>query len=64
MAQYVDGYVLPVSELQCRCIPPHRDRVNVKVVMKVPRRTDTDPKLLPFDCNRMVYDGFKVLVAA
>jgi hypothetical protein len=32
--------------------------------MKVPRSTDTDPKLLPFDCNRMVNEGFKVLVAA
>jgi hypothetical protein len=64
MAQYVDGYVLPVSESQCRCIPLHRDRVNVKVVMKVPRRTDTDPKLFQFGCNRTVYDGFKVLVAA
>jgi hypothetical protein len=30
MAQYADGYVLPVSESQCRCIPLHRDRVNVK----------------------------------
>jgi uncharacterized protein YbaA (DUF1428 family) len=33
-------------------------------VMNFPRRTDTDPKLLPFGCNRMVYEGFKVLVAA
>jgi len=41
----------------------HRDRVNAKV-MKDPRLANMDPKTLPFDCNRMVYGGFKVLVAA
>ena len=40
----------------------HRDRVNAKV-MKDPRITETcDPKRMPFDCKRMVYGGFKVLV--
>jgi uncharacterized protein YbaA (DUF1428 family) len=42
----------------------HRDRVNAKV-MADPRLTDMcDPKKLPFDCKRMVYGGFKVLVEA
>jgi uncharacterized protein YbaA (DUF1428 family) len=40
----------------------HRDSVNAKV-MKDPRLADTmDPKSMPFDCKRMVYGGFKVLV--
>jgi len=42
----------------------HRDRVNAKV-MKDPRlATMCDPKSMPFDCKRMVYGGFKVLVDA
>ncbi len=41
----------------------HRDRVNAKV-MKDPRLANMDPKSLPFDCKRMVYGGFKVLVDA
>ncbi len=41
----------------------HRDRVNAKV-MKDPRLSNMDPKSLPFDCKRMVYGGFKVLVDA
>jgi len=42
----------------------HRDRVNAKV-MKDPRIAGMcDPKAMPFDCNRMVYGGFKVLVEA
>lgn len=39
----------------------HRDRVNGKV-MKDPRLSGMDPKSLPFDCKRIVYGGFKVLV--
>ena len=40
----------------------HRDRVNAKV-MKDPRiQSMGDPNDMPFDCNRMVYGGFKVLV--
>jgi uncharacterized protein YbaA (DUF1428 family) len=40
----------------------HRDRVNAKV-MKDPRITGMcDPKNMPFDCKRMVYGGFRVLV--
>ena len=40
----------------------HRDRVNAKV-MKDPRLTKMmDPKAMPFDCNRMTYGGFKMLV--
>jgi len=42
----------------------HRDRVNAKV-MKDPRTANMcDPKSMPFDAKRMVYGGFKVLVAA
>src|SRR4030042_1077144 len=39
----------------------HRDRVNA-TVMKDPRLSRMDPKSMPFDCKRMVYGGFKVLV--
>ena len=40
----------------------HRDRVNANV-MKDPRiHSMCDPKDMLFDCNRMVYGGFKVLV--
>jgi uncharacterized protein YbaA (DUF1428 family) len=42
----------------------HRDRVNA-LVMKDPRLAKMcDPKDMPFDCARMSYGGFKVLVAA
>ena len=41
----------------------HRDSVNAKV-MKDPRLAAMDPKSMPFDCKRMVYGGFKVLVDA
>ncbi len=42
----------------------HRDSVNAKV-MKDPRLAKMiDPKAMPFDCKRMVYGGFKVLVDA
>jgi uncharacterized protein YbaA (DUF1428 family) len=40
----------------------HRDRVNARV-MKDPRCANYDPKEMPFDCKRMTYGGFKVLVA-
>jgi len=40
----------------------HRDRVNAKV-MKDPRLAAMmDPKSVPFDCKRITYGGFKVLV--
>jgi uncharacterized protein YbaA (DUF1428 family) len=44
----------------------HRDRVNAKV-MKDPRlqkMMQMKPKDMPFDCNRMAFGGFKVLVQA
>jgi len=42
----------------------HRDRINAKV-MKDPRLAEMlDPKAMPFDCKRMVYGGFKILVDA
>ncbi len=39
----------------------HRDRVNAKV-MKDPLMTSMDPSKVPFDCQRMVYGGFKTIV--
>jgi uncharacterized protein YbaA (DUF1428 family) len=40
----------------------HRDRVNAQV-MKDPRIHECgDPKNLPFDCKRMLYGGFELLV--
>ncbi len=42
----------------------HRDKVNA-LVMKDPRIANMcDPKDMPFDCKRMCYGGFKVLVDA
>lgn len=41
----------------------HRDRVNAKV-MNDPRLKDMDPTNVPFDCKRMAYGGFKLLVDA
>ncbi|HWQ91957.1 MAG TPA: DUF1428 domain-containing protein [Clostridia bacterium] len=40
----------------------HRDKVNAQV-MKDPRLTCMDPKTMPFDCKRMTYGGFKIIVA-
>ena len=42
----------------------HRDRVNAKV-MKDPRLAEMmDPKSMPFDGKRLIYGGFKILIAA
>jgi uncharacterized protein YbaA (DUF1428 family) len=41
----------------------HRDRVNARV-MKDPKIASMNPAAMPFDCKRMVYGGFKVLVDA
>lgn len=41
----------------------HRDRVNAKV-MKDKRLTGMGDKPMPFDCSRMTYGGFKIIVAA
>jgi uncharacterized protein YbaA (DUF1428 family) len=42
----------------------HRDHVNAKV-MSDPRLAQMcDPKNMPFDCKRMVYGGFKVIVGS
>ena len=41
----------------------HRDEVNAKV-MKDPRLAKMDPNAMPFDCKRMAYGGFEVLVDA
>ncbi|MEO6566562.1 MAG: DUF1428 domain-containing protein [Casimicrobiaceae bacterium] len=41
----------------------HRDRVNAKV-MKDPRMASMmDPTLMPFDGKRLIYGGFKVMIA-
>lgn len=41
----------------------HRDQVNKKI-MKDPRfAAMCDPKAMPFDCKRMLYGGFKVVVS-
>lgn len=40
----------------------HRDRVNQKV-MQDPRLTATmNPAAMPFDCQRVVYGGFQIMV--
>jgi uncharacterized protein YbaA (DUF1428 family) len=41
----------------------HRDEVNARV-MKDPRLTTLNPEAMPFDCKRMAYGGFEVLVDA
>jgi uncharacterized protein YbaA (DUF1428 family) len=41
----------------------HRDHVNGKV-MKDPRLANMDQTSVPFDCKRMLYGGFKIIVDA
>jgi len=41
----------------------HRDQVNAKV-MKDPRLAGMDPASMPFDCKRMGYGGFTIMVEA
>lgn len=42
----------------------HRDRVTAKI-MKDPRvHAMCDPENMPFDCNRMTYGGFNIMVKA
>ncbi|MBA4146899.1 MAG: DUF1428 domain-containing protein [Verrucomicrobia bacterium] len=41
----------------------HRDKVNAKV-MQDPRMQEMGEKDMPFDCKRMAWGGFKVLVSA
>lgn len=40
----------------------HRDRVNAKVIND-PRLKNLDPGQMPFDMTRMIYGGFKTIVA-
>ncbi|MCG3129448.1 MAG: putative protein YbaA [Phycisphaerae bacterium] len=42
----------------------HRDKVNAKVMADPRIANMIDPKACPFDCKRMCYGGFKVLVEA
>lgn len=42
----------------------HRDRVNAKVMADPRLASMMDVKNTPFDCKRMAYGGFKVLVEA
>ena len=41
----------------------HRDRVNAKVMKDKRLAKMMDMKAMPFDAKRMIYGGFKVLVA-
>lgn len=41
----------------------HRDRVNAKVMSDPRLMSGFDPKKMPFDVERMVYGGFKPVVA-
>ena len=41
-----------------------RDRVNAKVMKDKRLTAGMDEAKMPFDCKRMVYGGFKVLVEA
>jgi len=40
----------------------HRDSVNAKVMKDKRINEMCDPKDMPFDCKRMVYGGFEVIV--
>ncbi len=40
----------------------HRDRVNAKIMNDPRIAAMVDPKNVPFDCKRMLYGGFKILV--
>ncbi len=42
----------------------HRDEVNRKVMKDKRIKNMCDPKDMPFDCKRMTYGGFEVLVEA
>ena len=42
----------------------HRDRVNAKVMKDKRLGSMMDLKKMPFDARRMIYGGFRVLVAA
>lgn len=42
----------------------HRDKVNAKVIKDPRIATMCDPKKMPFDCKRMAYGGFKIIVEA
>ena len=41
-----------------------RDRVNAKIMTDPRIHALCDPKKMPFDCNRMIYGGFKTVVEA
>jgi len=41
----------------------HRDRVIAKVMKDKRLASMMDPKAMPFDAKRMIYGGFKVMVA-
>lgn len=40
----------------------HRDQVNKKVMADPRLAAMCDPKKMPFDCKRMAYGGFEVLI--
>ena len=41
----------------------HRDRVNKKIMSDPRMAALCDPQDMPFDCKRMLYGGFKVMVS-
>ncbi len=41
----------------------HRDKVNAKVMSDPRIAAMCDPNDMPFDCKRMLYGGFKVMVS-
>jgi uncharacterized protein YbaA (DUF1428 family) len=41
----------------------HRDKVNKKIMSDPRLAAMCDPKDMPFDCKRMLYGGFKVVVS-
>lgn len=40
----------------------HRDRVNAKVMQDPRLKASMDASAMPFDCKRMIYGGFNVIV--
>ena len=57
------GETVGFSWIACKS-SAHRDRVNARA-MKDPRIAALcDPKNMPFDCQRMLYGGFRTIVEA
>lgn len=62
MSREASAYYTQPAPSAPRRAPSRRDRINAKV-MKDPRLTDSmEAKSMPFDCKRMAYGGFTILV--